>query len=107
VRATPERDTSNAAGTDHALAAFRYARASSIAIGPSKSAASHQHRSPSSNGYSPTCASPVCAGLGSAACFGVRSSSRSNRAFSARNCVVKARSSASPATFAGWKSPST
>lgn len=55
---TPERDTSNAAGTDHARAAFRYASASSMAACPSKSAATQLHRSPSSSGYNPICVSP-------------------------------------------------
>jgi hypothetical protein len=38
--------------------------------------------------------------------FGVSFSSRNDRAFCAGNCIVKARSSASPATFAGWRSSS-
>ena len=46
----PDRDTSNAAGTLIARAAFRYDSASSMAAGPSKSAASHQHVSPSNSG---------------------------------------------------------
>ncbi len=55
---TPDRDTSRPAGAPTARAAFKYASASNIAAGPSKSAASHQHRSPSSNGYSPKSSSP-------------------------------------------------
>ena len=46
----PDRDTSNAAGTLIARAAFRYDRASSMAAGPSKSTVSHQHVSPSNSG---------------------------------------------------------
>ncbi len=55
---TPDRDTSSAAGTCSALAAFRYISASIIASGPSKSAASHQQLSPSSSGYRPMCIVP-------------------------------------------------
>lgn len=47
---TPERDTSSAAGTPLARAALRYAKASSIAAGPSKSAASQWHESSRSSG---------------------------------------------------------
>jgi hypothetical protein len=46
----PDRDTSNAAGTLTARAAFKYDSASSMAAGPSKSAASQRHVSPSSSG---------------------------------------------------------
>src|SRR6516225_1379369 len=55
---TPDRDTSSATGTCSARAALTYISASTNASGPSKSAASHQHRSPSSSGYSPMCTSP-------------------------------------------------
>lgn len=55
----PDLDTSNPAGTDHARAAFTYANASNIAECPSKSAANHRHRSPSSSGYNPIYASPA------------------------------------------------
>jgi hypothetical protein len=55
---TPDRDTSSAAGTASARAALRYISASIIASGPSKSVASHQHRSPFSSGYRPMCIVP-------------------------------------------------
>jgi hypothetical protein len=42
VRADPDRETSRATGTCRARPALTYIRASSIASGPSKSAASHQ-----------------------------------------------------------------
>jgi hypothetical protein len=47
---TPERDTSSAAGTPKARPALTYISASVSASCPSKSAASHQHLSPSSSG---------------------------------------------------------
>jgi hypothetical protein len=54
---------------------------------------------------------PVCTGPGGAACFGVNSSRRNNRAFSACNRAPSARrlatSSASPDTSADQRSLST
>ena len=47
---TPERDTSSATGTPNARPALTYISASVSASCPSKSAASHQHLSPSSSG---------------------------------------------------------
>ena len=41
---------------------------------------------------------PVCTGPGGAACFGVTSSICNDRAFSVRNCVVRARSCVSSST---------
>ena len=55
---TPDLDTSSATGTWSARPALTYMRASNMASGPSKSAASHQHLSPSSSGYSPMWTSP-------------------------------------------------
>jgi len=54
----PERDTSSAAVTPYARAAFTYARAPSREVAPSKSAASQWHRSLSSSGYRPISTSP-------------------------------------------------
>ena len=47
---SPERDTSSATGTPNARPALTYISASVSASCPSKSAASHQHLSPSSSG---------------------------------------------------------
>src|SRR6202035_71600 len=55
----PDRDASRATGTCRARPALTYMRASNIASGPSKSAASHQHLSPSSSGYKPRLPRPA------------------------------------------------
>ena len=58
--------------------ALTYMSASNMASGPSKSAASHQHRSPSSSGYRPMCTSPFRCEAGTAGVSGgsLRSSCR-------------------------------
>jgi hypothetical protein len=67
---TPDRETSRATGTCRARPALTYMRASNIASGPSKSAASHQHLSPSSSGYKPMWASPFKCAASTAAVSG-------------------------------------